>query len=173
MTAITTFLASAFANVKSNATAFVWGAGLAPILMFFREHVFGDLEFAFTLAVVVCANALLALFADIWLKKAWHGSIVRSLVKGSAYLLVLIVFHNAASHTVNGVPNVLYQWLDAAIYGGILLAELLQCIESAGRLGVVVPKFVTARLRAFDESGNPLATPSTQSDPNTPTQPTV
>lgn len=173
MTALTAFLASAFANLKSNVTSFIWGASLAPVLIFFREHVFGDLEFAFTLAIVVCANALLALFADLWHKKAWHGSIVRSLVKGSAYLLVLIVFHNAASHTVNGVPNVLYQWLDAAVYGGILLAELLQCIESAGRLGVVVPKFVSARLRAFDESGNPLATPTETPTNNAPTQPTV
>lgn len=173
MTAISAFFASAFANIKSHATIFVWGTSLAPVLMFFRENVFGDTEFAFTLAIVVTANSILALFADLWHKKAWHGSIVRSMVKGSAYLLVLIVFHNAASHTVNGVPNVLYQWLDAAVYGGILLAELLQCIESAGRLGVVVPKFVTARLRAFDESGNPLATPTETPTTNAPTQPTV
>lgn len=173
MTAISAFVTAAFANAKSYAVSFIWGTCFAIPIMYIREKVFGDFEFAATLAIVVVANALLSVLADWWHKKACARTVIESMLKAVVYLLVLVIAHGAASYKVNGDLNLLFQWVDAAIYGGIMLAELLQCIKSAGLMGIVVPKFVTARLRAFDESGNPLATPTETPTNNAPTQPTV
>jgi len=134
---------------------------LAPIIGFIEKYLWSDWQFASMLAIVVVADTLTGLFAA-WKSKTIHSrAFERVFIKVALYSIALISVHAVAQYLNNKGNTIPYftdvvGYFDSAIYAGVLFRELLSINENLAKVGVVLlPKWLTKRLQAFDDEGNP------------------
>lgn len=145
------------------------GAGwvLAPVLSFVDRFLWSDWEFVVFLAVLVILDTLTGL-VRAWQQRAISSArFQRVVVKVFAYAVVLVALHALSRHTVHGAANpvlkYLAPYLDATVYTAVLLREVLSIHENLAAVGFrVLPRFLTRRMRDFNESGEYQPGPSSQ-----------
>ena len=71
--------------------------------------------------------------------------------------MVLVATHTACYMKINGEVSFLFSWLDSFVYSTIVIRELLSIFEKTAILGYFkLPKWMLARLKHFDETGEIL-----------------
>lgn len=134
---------------------------LAPIITFIEKYIWNDWQFAAMLAIVVIADTVTGIFAAWRAKTINSKAFERVFTKVALYSIALISVHAVTQYLNAKGENIPYfadliGYFDSAIYAGVLFRELLSINENLAKVGVVLlPKWLTKRLQAFDDEGEP------------------
>jgi toxin secretion/phage lysis holin len=140
---------------------FVLAGFTAPLIAFVEKYIWSDWQFATLLFIVVICDTSTGLYAA-WKSKTINSkAFERVFVKIALYCFALVSVHAVAQYIKLSGGNIPYLadvigYFDSAIYAGILFRELLSINENLAKVDVVLlPKWLTKRLQAFDDDGEP------------------
>lgn len=147
---------------KSLPTTLMGGLALTPLVAFFealiapsvKKYLFADWEFAGFLLVLVLVDTTFGLL------RAWHLHLVNSrafsrlFLKVMIYMGLLVLAHVLTSFTVDGKPNLIFQWFDWFIYSAMMAREGLSILEHMADIAPdLVPTWLLKRLKQYTQEG--------------------
>lgn len=127
----------------------------APLLAIVEKYIFSDWEFLFFLFVLMFLDTATGIWKH-WLKgtvssQGFGGVIVKTIVYG----VFLIVIHVFVSFPKKPLVAELLVWLENVGYLAIIVREGISIIENLEAIKPgLIPKWLTKRLKDFDEHGN-------------------
>ena len=129
-------------------------AAFAGVKAVADTYIFADWQFVLFLLIMIVVDTVLGTY-NAWKKKnlesrAW----ARLFEKLVLYGCVLIMSHVLIRFTIGGAATGLFDWIDDVLYCAIMVREAISIIENVGEIKPdFFPKWVLARLKKFDESG--------------------
>lgn len=132
---------------------FAIGSFLSPFVLYFEKYVFNDWQFVISLSTLVAIDTILGIWNAHKRNEISSRDFSQLLTKAIIYMLLLAASHQASSYKIDGVSNTILSWVDGALYAGIVVRELISILENCGKLGFIVPAWILAKLKDFDENG--------------------
>lgn len=106
-----------------------------------ERYLFNDWQFAAFLSVLVFIDTLTGFWKHFKLETISSKGFARTITKLMVYSMFLIVTHIMSSFTINGMPNVVFQWFPQAAYTVLIIREALSVIEN---LNIIMPGIIPA-----------------------------
>lgn len=129
-------------------------AALGGVKAVFEQYIFSDWQFAYFLIIIIAVDTVLGTY------KAWKSKSLESRAYGRLfekvllYGCVLIMTNVLVTFTISGVATGMFNWLDDALYCGIMVREAISIVENVAEIKPdLLPAWVVRRLKKFDESG--------------------
>lgn len=134
----------------------IYASVFAAISELFEKYLFSDWQYLIFLVTIVGIDSILGAYAAYkrheLSSKGW-GKIIEKLL---IYFSFLVMTHVLMFVTINGQPVTLLSWLDDTLFFAILIREAISVVENAALINPgLVPKWLLAKLKTFDNDGNP------------------
>lgn len=141
----------------------IYASVFATLSQLFEKYLFNDWQYLIFLVTIVFIDSILGAYAAYKrqeLSSRGWGKIIEKLL---IYFSFLVMTHVLMFVTINGQVVTLFSWLDDTLFFAILIREAISIVENAALINPsLVPKWLLAKLKSFDNDGNPPP-------PNTPT----
>lgn len=139
-----------------NPTLLLSASIFAALSELFEKYLFNDWQYLIFMVTLVAIDSVLGAYAAYKRKelssKGW-GKIIEKLL---IYFSFLVMTHVLMFVTINGQPVTLLSWLDDTLFFAILIREAISVVENAALINPgLVPKWLLAKLKSFDNDGNP------------------
>lgn len=132
-----------------------WALLLAPVFVFFERYIFNDFGYLPWLVVLIALDTGLGFGLAIIRREIDKDKFGDILIKVTVYSSCLIVGHVLENFTVSGDTIPGGNYMKILIYVAIIIKESISVLENAGKVSKrLVPKFILARLKNFDETGD-------------------
>lgn len=129
------------------------GSLYATLLLYFETYVFNDWQFAISLLTLITIDTILAVWDARKRNAISSRDWAKIFDKLKTYFLLLVAAKAATYYKVGGVDNNLLTWVNNAICAAMIVRELISILENCGKLGFIVPAWILAKLKDFDENG--------------------
>lgn len=139
-----------------NPTLLLSASIFAVLSELFEKYLFNDWQYLIFMVTLVAIDSVLGAYAAYKRKelssKGW-GKIIEKLL---IYFSFLVMTHVLMFVTINGQKVTLLSWLDDTLFFAILIREAISVVENAALINPgLVPKWLLAKLKSFDNDGNP------------------
>jgi phage-related holin len=132
-----------------------WAFLLAPVFLFFERYIFNDFDYLQWLVVLIALDTALGFGLAIMRREIDKDKFGDILIKIIVYSSCLVVGHVLENFTVSGDTIPGGNYMKMLIYVAIIIKESISVLENAGKVSKkLVPKFILARLKGFDETGD-------------------
>lgn len=167
-TPILLYLGSKSALTK-YVTLAVMASSIAPFFEFVDKYIFADWEFVISLGILVITDTLTGVYKYWRLKQISSSGFGRFITKVISYAIFLIILHIAANFTDKPLLEEAFDYFQAVGYAALVVREILSIFENIAVIYPnVVPKWMLARLKDFDENGNLKALNPNNEQPQNP-----
>ena len=142
-----------FANIYDKHFLTV-SAAFAGIKAVADTYLFADWQFFLFLLGMIMVDTILGTY------KAWKNKTLESRAYARLFEKILlyggalIMSHILMQFTIKGKASGFFDWTDDVLFCGIMVREAISILENIGEIRPdFLPKFILARLKKFDESG--------------------
>ncbi|SEJ15559.1 Bacteriophage holin family protein [Cyclobacterium xiamenense] len=132
-----------------------WAFLLTPVFMFFQTYIFNDFDYLKWLVVLIALDTALGFGLAIGRREIDKDRFGDILIKIIVYSSCLVVGHVLENFTVSGDTIPGGDYMKLLIYVAIIIKEAISVLDNAGKISKkLVPQFILARLKGFDETGD-------------------
>lgn len=128
---------------------------MSLLIRLFEKYIFNDWHFFIFLSVLVALDTLLGLIKHWKLNTLSSKGFGDFFTKFINYVAVLVVTHVLKNFEIGGSSNIIFSWVDDAIYSALVLREAISILENAGAISPgLLPNWILKKLKQFNEDGS-------------------
>lgn len=124
----------------------------APFLAIIKKYIISDLHILVNVALLVLIDTILGIWLAYQSNKLSSTGFSKLLSKMAIYMILIIAVNQGHLNQPHTALRVLMEWLDAWVYGAIIIREMLSIFEKTALLGYFkIPDAVKKKLDVFIE----------------------
>lgn len=125
------------------------------VVKLFEKYIFDDWHFFIFLTVLVGLDTILGIVKHWKLNTLSSKGFAALFSKFLIYGAVLILTHVLKNFEIGGAANIIFSWVDDAIYSAIVIREAISILENAGAISPgILPSWILKKFKQFDENGS-------------------